>query len=74
MPDRIKIAIEHIKEPAKHVIDTLAAGSSLSFILYYVGRLAEIFDKIINPILAGVGIIMTIIWTYYRIKCLKDKK
>lgn len=68
----MKITIEHIKhlsEHAKHGIDAIAAGSSVSFFLYVAGA----FDKIINPILAGVGLIMTIIWTYHRIKCLRSK-
>lgn len=72
----MKLSIEHIKhvsEPVKHTIDGLAAGSSISFALYTAGVLANVFDKIINPILVGIGLIMTIIWTYHRIKCLRSK-
>ncbi len=72
----MKLLIEHIKhlsEPVKHAIDAVAAGSSISLAIYTAGVLGSVFDKIINPILVGIGLMMTIVWTYHRIKLLKKR-
>ena len=70
----IKTAIEHAKHipgAVKGAGDVLAAGTGGMFFLQYV---VEIIDKLVNPLLATISIIMSIIWTYYRIQEMRRKK
>jgi len=65
---------KHAPETVKHFFDLSALGYLTSMLTYYIGLTAEMFDKIINPLLVGVGLILSAVWTFYRIEEMRFKK